>query len=203
LSKKLYLFFAGAICVAQIMTAGPNSQMAIQPPSNLVLKGTSTLHDFECKTTAIHGTVEMDQNLDSITNVDISIPVKSIHSESSSMDDNMYESLKADDYPEIEFLLTPPDSTTTNSMVTDSTAKLYGILTIAGKQKKIDLDISFHKKEGRIVEVRGDKKLLMTDFGIKPPTFMLGVLKTGNEVTVEFDLLLKDMTFTPQTNRNK
>jgi hypothetical protein len=28
----------------------------------------------------------------------------------------------------------------------------------------------------------------MTDFGIKPPSFMFGTLKVGNEVTVKFNL---------------
>jgi hypothetical protein len=36
--------------------------------------------------------------------------------------------------------------------------------------------------------VKGTKQINMTDFNIKPPTAMMGTLKTANEVTVSFDL---------------
>ena len=34
--------------------------------------------------------------------------------------------------------------------------------------------------------VAGRQELLMTDFGIKPPSFMLGTLKTHNRIAVRF-----------------
>ena len=73
----------------------------------------------------------------------------------------------------------------------DSTIQLRGTLAIAGKEQLIDLPVKIIKNDNGIVTVRGNKKLLMTDYGIKPPTFMLGVLKTGNEVSVEFEVALK------------
>jgi polyisoprenoid-binding protein YceI len=189
-----------SICIFSAAFGGPTSQMVVQSPSYLALKGTSTLHDYECKTSSIQGTIEMDPGLDSFTNVEIYIPVKSIHSESSSMDENMYESLKADENPDIRFSLLKADSMgDTKTTRTDSTFKLYGKLTVAGKEKTIDLEVVVQKKGNKIIGVHGSKKLLMTDFGIKPPTFMLGVLRTGNEVTIEFDLQLKDTSFTTQS----
>jgi hypothetical protein len=41
--------------------------------------------------------------------------------------------------------------------------------------------------EGKVT-AEGEQTLLMTDFGIKPPSFMLGTLKVGNEVKVKFNL---------------
>jgi len=35
---------------------------------------------------------------------------------------------------------------------------------------------------------QGEKTLLLTDFGIKPPSFMFGSLKVGNEIKVKFTL---------------
>jgi polyisoprenoid-binding protein YceI len=83
----------------------------------------------------------------------------------------------------------------------DSTQKLYGKLTVAGKEKTIDLEVAVQKMENKIVGVHGKKTLLMTDYGIEPPTFMLGILKTGNEVSIEFNLQLKGDAFTSQTNQ--
>jgi hypothetical protein len=38
--------------------------------------------------------------------------------------------------------------------------------------------------------VMGTLDLLMTDFGIEPPTAMMGVLKTDPKVTIRFETLL-------------
>jgi polyisoprenoid-binding protein YceI len=174
--------------------AGPNIDMSIGPSSRLLLKGTSTLHDYECATGVIKGNVEFNAGTNRFTTVDISIPVRSLHSESSSMDDNMYESLKADENPEIRFTYMQSDtSLDTDPAGTDSAQVLRGVLTVAGKEKAIDLKVNIDKKQNGGVWVKGKQKLLMTDFNVDPPTFMLGLLKTGNEVTVEFNIRLKDL----------
>ena len=38
--------------------------------------------------------------------------------------------------------------------------------------------------------VNGELALLMTDYGIKPPTAMIGMLKTDPKVTVTFETVL-------------
>jgi len=172
--------------------AGTNIPLSIQPSNTIILKGTSTLHDYECKSTILNGVIEIDTLMRSFTSIEVVIPVKSIHSESSSMDDNMYEALKAEKYSDIKFsLLHSETAREVNLIRSDSTLQLRGTLTIAGKEQLIDLPVKIMKNNNDIITVRGTKKLLMTDYGIKPPTFMLGVLKTGNEVAVEFEVCLK------------
>ena len=41
------------------------------------------------------------------------------------------------------------------------------------------------------VTVTGTEKISMKDFSIDPPTFMLGTIKTGNDITLSFNLTLK------------
>jgi polyisoprenoid-binding protein YceI len=187
-SSKAWLIAAFSI----VFSPGPDTQVSIQPSSSITLKGTSTLHDYECSTKTLDGVIGMDHSDNVFTSVDISIPVLSLHSNSTSMDDNMYDVLKAKQYPQIHFTLLPSDSIRIAHARADSIVHLQGNLTIAGKQKLIDLQVVAVKNGNGIIRVHGTKKLLMTDFGIDPPTFMLGVLKTGNEVTVEFSLELKD-----------
>jgi polyisoprenoid-binding protein YceI len=166
--------------------------LTIQPSSAIVLKGTSTLHNFECKSTAIQGTIAMDSTMRSFSSIEVTIPVKTILSGNTSMDDNMYEALKEKENPDIKFALMHSDSTKKHNVILpDSTFQLHGTLSIAGKEQPVDLQVKIIKDENGIVTVRGDKKLLMTDYGVKPPTFMLGVLRTGNEVSVEFEVALK------------
>ena len=44
--------------------------------------------------------------------------------------------------------------------------------------------------KGTALTVRGHVALLMTDFGIKPPVAMMGMLKTDPKVTVTFETVL-------------
>jgi hypothetical protein len=41
---------------------------------------------------------------------------------------------------------------------------------------------------GNKITIKGSKELNMNDFKIKPPTAMMGTLKTGEQITVSFQL---------------
>jgi hypothetical protein len=40
----------------------------------------------------------------------------------------------------------------------------------------------------KTITITGAQKIKMSEFGVKPPTFMLGALKVGDVVTVEYNL---------------
>jgi polyisoprenoid-binding protein YceI len=63
------------------------------------------------------------------------------------------------------------------------------VLKIAGVAREVTLDITTERKDATLC-VRGQVQLLMTDFGIKPPVAMLGMLKTDPKVTVTFETVL-------------
>ncbi len=41
------------------------------------------------------------------------------------------------------------------------------------------------------ITVTGTQKISMKDFAIDPPTFMLGTIKTGNDITLSFTIVLR------------
>ena len=53
---------------------------------------------------------------------------------------------------------------------------MQGTLRIAGRE--------------RTVRARGALPILMTDYGISPPTALFGVVRTENRIVVKFDLLV-------------
>ena len=62
-------------------------------------------------------------------------------------------------------------------------------LCFAGAAEQARLVASGEVSARELVEaITGELPLLMTDFGIKPPSFMFGALKVGNEVKVKFTL---------------
>ncbi|HET7152688.1 MAG TPA: YceI family protein [Candidatus Kapabacteria bacterium] len=191
-----FILFALFIVNLAIAQANPGLAVTVKNGSNLQLDGTSTLHDFSCKTSSIEGTIMVDpaqfangikdaKNL--ISQANITIPVKSIKSGHDGMDDNMYDALKADKDPTISYQLTGITGAAPSG--SEYQIQTQGLLTVAGVQKPIEMVIYASKADNGI-KIHGKANVNMTDFGIDPPSFMFGALKAGNKVTVSFDLLL-------------
>jgi polyisoprenoid-binding protein YceI len=191
-----FMLFALFVANTAIAQANPGVSVAVKNGSVLQLDGTSTLHDFTCKTSDIEGTIMVDpaqlgsgikdaKNL--IMQADITIPVKSIKSGHDGMDDNMYDALKADKDPTITYHLTGITAAAPSG--SDYQIQTKGMLSVAGVQKQVEMNIYATKTDNGI-KIHGKEDINMTDFGIDPPSFMFGALKAGNKVTVSFDLIL-------------
>lgn len=190
------LFTLGATAQAQ------STRLAVNPESKLWIEGGSNLHGWSCTATAIDAAVDVDQaSLKSTTmsprllqKVQVKVPVRNLKCGHGGMDNNLYKALKADDVPEISYIMASFDLVPATS---DSfTVKAVGALKIAGTEKSVTMDILATRRPDGGLSATGSLPLLMTDFGVKPPTAMLGTLRTSNEVTVKFSLLVGPQTIT-------
>ena len=68
---------------------------------------------------------------------------------------------------------------------------IAGSLTIAGKENSIELRGTGSSENG-VLRFKGSKQFKMTEYGVKPPSLMLGTMKVGDPVTVSFDLVLSE-----------
>ncbi len=180
-------------------TAGAQSdgvRLVVGPLSELTFEGTSTLHAFHCKTTKLEATVNVDPTYMEarlsklnrpLKTIDVVIPVKSLSCGSKGLEDNMFKALKADKYPEIRYQLSTYQIA---GGATDDGVSLQavGTLTVAGQQKTIEMLVKTDRAANGKATATGTQTILMTDFGIKPPVFMLGTLRTGNKIVVSFKL---------------
>jgi polyisoprenoid-binding protein YceI len=110
------------------------------------------------------------------------------------MNDNMYKALKAADYPEIKYVLSTYSLTPGLTTADSFTAQTTGALTVAGKTVNVEIPITGTRLDGGAARGEGKVQLLMTDFGIKPPTALLGTLRTKNEIEINFKVLLDKST---------
>ncbi len=152
------------------------------------VNGTSTLHNWTVKTGDIEGAVSGQwgsQAAPSLSSIQLTIPVKSLKStEGSGMDNTMYDALKAKKNPSITYTLA-------NSTLKSKPAKpnepyrfeTTGKLTVAGSTRNISLPLEL-SPQGQSLSISTNVKLKMTDFGVKPPKAMFGMIKSGDEVTV-------------------
>lgn len=171
-------------------------RLRLEPGSELTIDGTSNVHDFQCKTNKINAYVDVDPGYTKdltkvarpIVSVTVNIAVKSLKCGKGQMDENMYKTLKADENQIIKYTLSGYDILDANT--TAFAAKTTGTLTIMGKQKTVAMKIDAARLSEGKATAQGEETLLMTDFGIKPPSFMFGTMKVGNEIKVKFNLKL-------------
>ena len=142
--------------------------------SKVTVLGTSTLHDWEMDAEQVSGNLILDG--DQIQSLNFNCNVEGIKSGKSKMDKLAYEALNFKDSPSITFDLTSVEGDVLN-----------GNLEIAGKTVPVSIKLEKSIENGT-VKLTGSYDLLMTTFGMTPPTAVFGTIKTGDDITVKFDL---------------
>ena len=66
-------------------------------------------------------------------------------------------------------------------------------ITIAGVEKQFTIPVSSNR-HGEYVSVVGGKKISIRDFGLEPPTEMLGFIKVSEWVSIDFNMICR-LTF--------
>lgn len=175
--------------------------------SSVKVDGTSTLHDWTVKSDSISGTASFPgrwnkkgdlrpdlQNKTEQPAFDATIQVKTLTSGESGMDDTMFDAMNKDKFQTITYKLT---SATLKD--TDPSHGVYrydttGDLTVHGVTQKISMVLTVQQLAKERVTISGKTDLKMTQFKIDPPTAMLGMIKSGNKITVTVRWLLQRAT---------
>ena len=156
------------------------------PQSNLEILGTSSLHDWEIKAQNCTGTASISEENDlTIDQLKFGVKVADLKSDYSAMDKNTAKALKADKFPSINYELIKTLSSKKDG--NNYTFQTKGKLTIAGTTKDVDITVKAVKNSST-VKFSGEYTFKMTDFGVDPPTAVMGTIKTGNEITVKFNI---------------
>ncbi len=195
--RKTFLMATAAIGFGATAAAaqGPSAvRLRLEPGSEVTVEGTSTMHAYHCTTNKIMAYVDVDPGYTKdltkiakpIVSVKVNIVVNTLKCGNGTMDKNLYSTLNADKNPVITYTLSGYDIL--NGLSSSFAANTKGSLKISGTEKLIDMKVNASRLSEGKVTAEGEQTLLMTDFGIKPPSFMLGTLKVGNEVKVKFNL---------------
>ncbi len=195
---KTFITLSALMAVATTASAQSASaiRLRLDPTSEVTIEGTSSLHAFHCKTNKMLAYVDVDPGYTKdltkiarpIASVKINIVIRSLTCGNGQMDKNMYSTLDADKNPIIKYTMSGYDILGGSTSPTAFSAKTTGTLTISGKEKTIAMKINAERLSDGKATAKGEQVVLMTDFGIKPPSFMFGSLKVGNEITVKFNL---------------
>ncbi|MCE1155228.1 MAG: YceI family protein [Bacteroidales bacterium] len=167
---------------AQVLTFSPQN-------SSIVINGTSNVHDWKSKTSQIKGQMVFADN-NQLKSLSVDIPVKSIKSGEKLMDSKTYDTLGAEKNPTISFRMTDVAGFQRNG--NDISVAVNGNLTIAGTTKKVVLKAKGKSNQNGVYTFNGETQIKMSDFGMKPPTVLMGTLKVGDLVKLSFDVSLTE-----------
>ncbi|MFN3940463.1 MAG: YceI family protein, partial [Chitinophagales bacterium] len=174
-----------------ISTSSPviaQNRYQLSGSSSMIISGGSNTHDWTEEVQNMSGTATISTDGKStfnLTQLQFKAEVKSIKSTKGIiMDNKTYDALNADKHPYITFDLVNVKSITAVSGGFLLTTQ--GVLSINGVQKRMDMDVKARIHSNGTISFEGNKSLNMGDFGVEPPTAMMGAMKVKDMIRIDF-----------------
>lgn len=180
-------------------------QITVRDGSTLRIDGTSSVNAFTCVAETVDGhgrlaaTPARLASIDDVDSIDrrepqaqLNVPVHALDCGKERMNEDLYEAIGANEHPMIRYRLDEADLL---ERVGEDTYRLHtrGRLSLAGEERSIEMTVVGKRiGDGKYV-VQGSKSLLMSDFGIDPPSALLGLIKAHDRIEVHFDLVAECM----------
>ena len=152
--------------------------------SRVTVQGDSNLHPWSC--TSVHPAARIELDLQSpqlARSLSLRVPISSLDCGDGKMNEKMRDALKAEAHPDIEFHLIRAEPVAAQPRQLKAT----GALTIAGKTRTVSFPVDVEIGAEGPAKATGKVAILMTDYGVEPPTALL-VLKTYDQVVVSFEI---------------
>ena len=161
--------------------------------SSVHVDGTSNnTPEWRVYATEFEGKVTVAANdATAIESAHLTFPVRMLKSRKSPiMDRGMYQALMADQHPSISFELTGLADMADGEGSAFSVTAL-GNMTIGPETREVSIPVDGSVDDGGTLRLTGSLTILMTDYGLKPPSMMFGSLRVGNEVVVTAELVAR------------
>ena len=159
---------------------------------DVTVSGTSTLHDWEMKSGKgfFDALISVADDKVIFSGLSFNFPAESLKSGHSLMDKNTYKALNTEKNPNISFVLSSGNVTSLGSNT--YLLKGMGKLTIKGTTQLTDLVVTLkYNPADKSFSCTGTKKFKMSEYGVKPPTVMMGAIKTGDAIAISYNLTIR------------
>ena len=170
----------------------------LQPESRLWVAGSSTVRSFQCQAGTFDAKVESAgadaisavlAGQKAVSSVEVTVAAEKLDCRNGTMNEHLRKALKAKEFPTVVFRASSYDLARTSDSVG---VTLNGSLTLGGVEKPIAVKAYAKPGDNGTLIVSGTREVRMTEFGLKPPTLMLGTMKVDEKITVGFDVVLKN-----------
>jgi len=197
LSILLLLLFTPQTSGAQTIPGN----ITLDEGGRIWIEGTAGPVNFSCRAKQLSGQGEINNRTAPELSVQqkgevritLSLPVKSLDCGKKAMNQDMYEALKAEQFPSISYQLLEAsqiDKATASADTLENwiTIETRGIMEIAGIQDTVSVVTHGKILDGNRFQVKGSKPIHMDTFNIKPPSKMFGLIRVNKNLSVHFDV---------------
>ena len=162
--------------------------------SRVWIEGRSTVNRFTCAATRVEGVGEVEAGR--AVQARLVVPVRAFDCGKQAMNRDLQEALQADRFPEIRFELS--EVAVLEAPAADSARlEVAGALTIAGTTRTVRFEAVGQLLASERARLVGLLPLKLTDFNVKPPTALLGLIRVHDQITVHFDLVVQPVAWRP------
>lgn len=171
----------------------------IQEHSKLSLKGTTNVNKFSCdcgqkfRPQIVNAAASANRTAVTFSQTVLTLRTMSLDCGNKMMNKDMYKTLKAEEYPNITIELKKavfPPGVTIDDCAEWVELDAETVITIAGSARRVPLKVNARSIAANRFQFRSAKMLKMTDFGIQPPTAMMGAVKVRDDIEIQFDLFV-------------
>ncbi|MBV6429283.1 MAG: hypothetical protein KIPDCIKN_03834 [Haliscomenobacter sp.] len=193
-----FLVFTGFHTVKESLSLSPGDVL-ITEQSKLSLSGTSNVNKFTCACNqkfsplTIGATASSNRSQIAFEHTVLKLTTNKLDCGQKIMNKDMYRTLKADEYPYISIELKKaqfPVGVTIDDCAEWVELDAETVITIAGNARRVPLKVKARNLSAGRFQFRSAQALKMTDFGIQPPTAMMGAIKVRDSITIQFDLIV-------------
>lgn len=166
---------------AHLLTAQTSRWSLDSKVSNIHYEAEHLLHKWDGKNQQVKGLLLQDAEKQRFEKIAILCQVRDFDSNNSNRDAHALEVLEVLKYPDIKFY---SEQITQNA----DSLKLEGSFEFHGKSVEKTVICAINKSESGVT-LSGEFNLVLTDFGVKLPAFMM--VKIADLVTIDFQLVFQ------------
>ena len=183
---RSFVRFVTAVAAGLALLAG-SPAAAQQSNVDFTVSGTSTVRGWTC---SVSGTAHVASGSSApapgfaagVQSATLTVPVADFECPDETMTEHLMDAMKPAEFGEITFRL---DSYETSG----DGAEASGALTIQAVTMPVSFPISL-TPSGAGVTIAGEVGLDMTEYGVEPPVVLLGLLRVGPEIRIQFEGLV-------------
>jgi hypothetical protein len=167
----------------------------IQKNSNLCIEGKTNINSFRCDITEYlqPDTIYFFKDGQTTKPIPIrgglAINIKRFDCHQKFITNDLRKTLKADEQPTLKIDLLNIGYYNGNM----NNIKGWVNIALAGVTKTAEVDYAVRNGEPGYLELTGTRKLRFSDFGLKPPQKLAGLIKVEEELNVRFQLVLRSV----------
>lgn len=180
-------------CLTQVAVAQSSYAISDSKSNDMKLSGTSSLHDWDMNANYFMGKAQFDfkkgynQTLVGLNSLTFSLPVTNLKSKKKGLNKNAYKALKTDTYKNITYaLLSAKVSPEKDGKFL---IKTTGNLTISEVTREVAMDVYCVVNKDASISCSGTEGFKMSDYKVEPPSFLLGAMKTGDAIKLDFNVV--------------